>query len=111
MSTFYGGEQLSQIIDISRTSAGVSSYTVPVGFYGIVKYCVLRSTNIATSALRQYVGDGVGTSFDIIAETTGFEIGTQFKNFVPSGDRIDLVVGGFAPGMYGRFILELYKKP
>ena len=43
MSTFYGGEQISQVVSISGTTTTsaqrvITLYTVPAGFYGVLKW-------------------------------------------------------------------------
>lgn len=43
MSTFYGGEQISQVVSVSGSTTTVAGrvlilYTVPVGFYGVLKW-------------------------------------------------------------------------
>jgi hypothetical protein len=110
MSTFYGGEQLNQVIDISRTSAGTSSYTVPVGFYGILKYYYMEPRNAQSGTLKQFQRDAGGTSVTI-DETTTKIMNSSTSGYIPSGDRIEMELNGASPGINGRFIIHLYKNP
>ena len=65
MSTFYGGEQISQVVSVSGSTTTVAGrvltlYTVPTGFYGVLKW-IYNGRNTAT-----YTSGGSNTDIYII---------------------------------------------
>jgi len=64
MSTFYGGEQLTQIVEVEGTFLDLDSfetpvvYTVPTGFYGRLKFAFIGqySTSVPDSYYNGYPG-------------------------------------------------------
>jgi len=100
MSTFYGGEQLSQVVSLSGTTTSVAGrvltvYTVPVGFYGILKFFYVGlNTSVylsASSNTNSYVINPSQTMNESSVSNQGYLIKSltedwrqSKKNFTPN---------------------------
>ena len=68
MSTFYGGEQLSQVVRLEGSLSDVDNgdnvllYTIPTGFYGLLKFAFLGNND------SQYPGNSTACAIVIVGK-------------------------------------------
>lgn len=127
MATFFGGEQLSELV-LVKTTGNMNQlsrsliYTVPTGFYAIVEFahCSFNNSNYYISnsfGLNAVDTDDLNTAYDTglnIAESQTFyeKFGTRLNLFFNSGTkfyRLNEFIG--TADIKAELHLRLYKKP
>lgn len=99
MSTFFGGPQLSQVINLVKLN-GVNpgfNYTVPTGFYAETTILVNTTTDIT------YTVAGVANNV-----TAPIDVDNQVTIYLGEGDSVERLGGnnGFAA-----VLVKVFKKP